>query len=67
MTHRQVSKRIKTLRLKAGDILVIERDFMTDERWVKALSDAGKAAGIKCSVPIIFVDDINSLRVLRNG
>ncbi len=59
---------IKSLSLKKGDILVIQRDYATSTpQWLAALKDAGKIAGISFSVPIVLVDDIDSIAVVRMG
>ena len=59
---------IKSLSLKKGDILVIQRDYATSTpQWRAALQDAGKIAGISFSVPIVLVDDIDSIAVVRMG
>lgn len=55
---------IKKLSLKRGDIVVVERSFNSNT-LAEALQTAGRDAGIDFSVPIVFVDDIDSLKVIR--
>jgi hypothetical protein len=55
---------VKKLTLQRGDILVVQKGFVEVD-WPKALAFAAKEAGIDFSVPVIFVDNINDLAVVR--
>lgn len=57
---------IKKLSLRRGDILVIQRSFNSID-WMKLLQDAGKEAGIDFNVPIVYVDNIDELAIVRMG
>jgi hypothetical protein len=59
--------KVKSLSLQKGDILVIQRSFNTPNNWEKLLSDAGRVAGINFNVPVVFVDDIDEIAVVRLG
>lgn len=58
---------VKKLSLQKGDILVIERTFNTPADWSKTLHNAAKTAGIDFEVPVIFVDSIDEIAVVRMG
>ncbi len=58
---------VKKLSLQKGDILVIQRGFATATDWNKILSDAAKEAGIDFSVPVVFVDNIEEIAIVRMG
>jgi hypothetical protein len=59
---------IKKLKLEKGDILVVQRSYCTGTPyWMEALRDAGREAGVNFNVPIVFVDDINEVAVIRMG
>lgn len=59
---------VRKLSLKKGDILVIQRNYCTNANWVEMLADlteSGRAAGIDFNVPIVLVDNIDDIAVLR--
>lgn len=56
---------VRKLSLKKGDILVIQRNYCTNANWVSMLAESGRAAGIDFNVPIVFVDNIDDIAVLR--
>ena len=61
---KKLANQIKVLRLRKGDILVVEKGFNTaPEQWLAA----AKTAGIEFNVPIVFVDEIKKIKVVRNG
>ena len=55
---------IGVLSLKKGDMLVIEKGF-GHINWQQVFSDAARIANIDFDVPIVFVDDIEGIKVLR--
>lgn len=65
--NQEVTLQIKSLRLQRGDILVAERDFSSSTYLVDALRIAGKEAGIDFEVPIVFVDNIDGIAVVKLG
>lgn len=56
---------VRKLSLKKGDILVIQRNYCTNANWESMLAESGRAAGIDFNVPIVFVDNIDDIAVLR--
>ncbi len=58
---------IKKLSLQRGDILVIQKGFNTMPNWNKILSEAAKEAGINFSVPVVLVESIDEIAVVRMG
>lgn len=66
MSNKLVNK-IKSLSLRKGDILVVEKSFTSPSTWMEALQNAGKTAGIDFNVPIVYVDDISKIAVVRMG
>jgi hypothetical protein len=56
---------IRRLRLRKGDILVIERQ-MGYVAWPEILANAAKEAGIDFSVPVVFVDNVDSFAIVRH-
>lgn len=62
----KLATEIKKLSLHKGDILVIERGFGS-ALWQEALRDAGRTAGIDFDVPVVYVDDIDKIAVVRMG
>lgn len=57
---------IRKLSLKKGDILIVERSFVDAHQWMKALSSAAKTAGVDFEIPVLFVDDIDSIKIIRH-
>lgn len=66
MSNKLIHK-IKKLSLRKGDILVVERSFNSPSTWMDAMRDAGKEAGINFNVPIVYVDSIDGIAVVRMG
>ncbi len=64
---RNLKTQIRKLSLQKGDILVIEKSFTANERWMEAVREAGKTASIDFNVPIVFVDSINGIAIVRMG
>jgi hypothetical protein len=60
----KLETQIRKLSLQKGDILIVEKGY-TNSDWVRLLQEAGKAAGVDFNVPIVFVDDVDCLRVVR--
>lgn len=58
---------IKKLSLKKGDILVVQKGFNAQPNWEKTLQEVAKTAGVDFSVPVIFVDSIDEIAVVRLG
>jgi len=59
-------KENRVLRLQRGDILVVKRTYGIVD-WVDILRKAGQRAGVDFDVPVVFVDDLDDLEVVRRG
>lgn len=62
-----MTNKTKALSLRKGDILVIQRGFNAPPDWSSILQQAGKEAGIDFTVPVIFVDSLDEIGVVRMG
>ncbi len=58
---------VKKLSLQKGDILVVERGFNEPIKWSELLKTAGKESGVTFKVPVVFVDSIEGIAVIRMG
>jgi hypothetical protein len=64
----ELETQIRKLSLQKGDILVIQKSLnFNSNYWLESVIEAGKAAGIDFSVPIVFVDNIDEIAVIKLG
>lgn len=58
---------ITKLDLKPGDILLVERSFELGDNIIQRFNDAAKLVGMGFDVPIIFVNKIDGIAILRGS
>lgn len=55
--------KLKRLRLRKGDILLVKKSMTDPKIQAETLMKAGKAVGLNFDVPIVFVEKLNDYKV----